>query len=134
MQAQAAAATQKRDATLLDVCEQLVALARKAGASESEAYAERTRESSVKVREGNVEELQQATSKGVGLRVITAGRLGFAYGTDFSKEGLRTLAARAVSLAKSSANLACAIIPLSCSSRAANAGRCNGSAISRSER
>ena len=103
MQAQAAAATQKRDATLLDVCEQLVALARKAGASESEAYAERTRESSVKVREGNVEELQQATSKGVGLRVITAGRLGFAYGTDFSKEGLRTLAARAVSLAKSSA-------------------------------
>src|SRR5438132_2552116 len=88
---------------LLEVCEKLVLLAKKAGASDAEAYAERTRESSVKVREGNVEELQQATSKGVGLRVITAGRLGFAYGTDFSKEGLRTLAARAVSLAKSSA-------------------------------
>src|SRR5207302_42936 len=68
-----------------------------------EAYAERTRESSVKVRDGNVEELQQATSKGIGLRVFTAGRLGFAYGTDFSKDGLRGLAESAVSLAKGAA-------------------------------
>ena len=50
-----AKAGKQRDASLLDVCEQLVAFAKKAGASDSEAYAERTRESSVKVREGNVE-------------------------------------------------------------------------------
>jgi len=105
VEAQVAAtkAREERELSLLDVCEQLVRLAKKAGASDSEAYAERTRDSSVKVRDGNVEELQQATSKGVGLRVFSAGRLGFAYGTDFSKDGLRRLAQSAVSLAKGAA-------------------------------
>jgi PmbA protein len=93
----------ERAAPLLGVCERLVALAKRAGASDAEAYAERTRESSVKVRDGNVEELHQATSKGIGLRVFTAGRLGFAYGTDFSREGLRKLAQSAVALAKGAA-------------------------------
>lgn len=88
---------------LLGVCEQLVQLARKAGAAEAEAYAERTRDSSVRVRDGEVEQLEQASSKGVGLRVVKEKRLGFAYGTDFSKEGLRELALRAVSLAKGAA-------------------------------
>ena len=93
----------QREAPLHDVCERLVALAKRAGASDAEAYAERTRESSVKVRDGNVEELHQATSKGVGLRVFSGGRLGFAYGTDFSREGLRKLAQSAVALAKGAA-------------------------------
>src|SRR3954468_6619688 len=88
---------------LQDVCEQLVKLAKKAGAAEAEAYAERTRDSSVKVRDGEVEELQQASSKGVGLRVISGKRLGFVYGTDFSKDGLKQLATRAVALAKGAA-------------------------------
>ncbi|HZX94118.1 MAG TPA: TldD/PmbA family protein [Myxococcales bacterium] len=89
--------------TLLSTCEQLVALARKAGAAEAEAYAERTRDASVKVRDGEVEELQQASSKGIGLRVISGGRLGFAYGTDLGKDGLRELAAKALALAKGAA-------------------------------
>ena len=89
--------------SLVSVCERLAALAKKAGASDAEAYAERSRESSVKVRDGEVEELQQATSKGIGLRVIKGGRLGFAYGTDFSKAGLQLLADRALALAKGTA-------------------------------
>lgn len=93
----------RREAPLLEVCERLVALAKRAGASDAEAYAERTRESSVKVRDGNVEELHQATSKGIGLRVFAAGRLGFAYGTDFSREGLRRLSQSALALAKGAA-------------------------------
>ena len=88
---------------LAPVCEQLVELAKKAGATEAEAYAERTRDSSVRVRDGEVEELQQASSKGVGLRVISGGRLGFAYGTDFSKAGLQSLAELATALAKGAA-------------------------------
>src|SRR5258708_10334118 len=72
---------------LLEVCEQLVKHARKAGAAEAEAYAERTRDSSARVRDGEGEELPQASSKGVGLRVIGGGRLGFAYGTEFSQAG-----------------------------------------------
>jgi len=91
------------NAPLLEVCERLVAAAKRAGANDAEAYAERTRESSVKVRDGNVEELHQATSKGVGLRVFAGGRLGFAYGTDFSRDGLRKLAHDAVALAKGAA-------------------------------
>ena len=93
----------KKPPSLIDTCERLVELARKTGAGEAEAYAERTRESSVKVRDGAVEELQQATSKGVGLRVISGGRLGFAYGTDFSREGLKGLAESAFALAKGAA-------------------------------
>ena len=89
--------------SLLETCEKAVKLARKSGADEAEAYAERTRDSSVRVRDGEVEELHQAASKGVGLRVISKGRLGFAYGTDFSKDGLKALAERATALAKGAA-------------------------------
>src|SRR5712664_3973397 len=88
---------------LLDTCEQLVKLARKAGATEAEAYAERTRDASVRVRDGEVEQLEQASSKGIGLRVITGQRLGFTYGTDLSKEGLQELARKAVALARGAA-------------------------------
>ena len=89
--------------SLLDTCEQLVKLARKAGATEAEAYAERTRDASVRVRDGEVEQLEQASSKGIGLRVIAGQRLGFTYGTDLSKDGLKRLAENAVALAKSAA-------------------------------
>ena len=85
---------------LVETCEQLVKLARKAGATEAEAYAERTRDASVRVRDGQVEQLEQASSKGIGLRVITGQRLGFSYGTDLSKDGLKQLAEKAVALAK----------------------------------
>ena len=88
---------------LLETCELLVSLARKAGAAEAEAYAERTRDASVRVRDGEVEELQQASSKGIGLRVITGQRLGFSYGTDLSKDGLKEMAEKAVALAKGAA-------------------------------
>jgi PmbA protein len=88
---------------LLKTCEELVRAALKAGAIEAEAYAERTRDSSVRVQNGEVEELRQAASKGVGLRVISGKRLGFTYGTDFSKAGLKALAERAVALAKGTA-------------------------------
>ena len=91
------------EAGLLEVAARLVELARKAGAEEAEAFAERTRDASVKVRDGAVEELSQATSKGVGLRVFSGGRLGFASGTDFSPEGLEALAGLAVALARESA-------------------------------
>jgi PmbA protein len=92
-----------RASELQRIADQLVELSLSAGAGEAEAYCEGTRESSVRVRDGEVEELSQATSKGVGLRVITGGRLGFAYGTDFSPAGLRLLAERAAALAKLSA-------------------------------
>jgi PmbA protein len=73
------------------------------GAKQADAWAELSRESQVRVRDGDVEDLQQATSRGLGLRVISAGRLGFAYTSDLSDASLDTLVDRALQLAKSSA-------------------------------
>ncbi len=59
--------------------------------------------SSVRVREGEVEDLTEATSRGLGLRVVVDSRLGFAYGSDLSPTGLATLAEKAVALARAAA-------------------------------
>lgn len=88
---------------LLDVARQLVERAKKAGAREAEAYVERSRSASVTVRQGEIEELSEAASKGVGLRVVEGGRLGFASTTDFSDDGLSALVSRAVALARAAA-------------------------------
>jgi PmbA protein len=108
--------------SLLDTCEQLVRLARKAGATEAEAYAERTRDASVRVRNGEIEQLEQASSKGIGLRVITGQRLGFAYGTDLSKDGLKQLAEKAMALAKGAAKDPANALPRGSQLGAADAG------------
>lgn len=85
------------------VTKKLVARARRKGAKQAEAWLEVNRESSVKVRDGEVEDLTQATAKGVGLRVFADGRLGFAYTSDFRPEALEQFVDRAVALAKQSA-------------------------------
>lgn len=90
-------------ADLLELCDRLVERAKKGGATQAEAYAERGREASVKVRDGEVEDLSEATAKGVGLRVIRAGRLGFAYTSDFSPAALDAFVKRALALAEVSA-------------------------------
>jgi len=65
----------------------LLALARRAveaarNGEAVEAYAAWTRETEVKVYSGEVETLVSAESQGVGVRVIAAGRLGYAYAAD----------------------------------------------------
>jgi PmbA protein len=47
-----------------------------------EAYAEESRHTDVEARKGEVEGLTSAESRGVGVRVIAGGRLGFAYAAD----------------------------------------------------
>ena len=81
----------------------VVELARQAGADEAEAYTERSREASVTVANGEIEELSEAVSKGVGLRVIRGGRLGFASTTDLEPRALAELVDRALALAKEAA-------------------------------
>jgi PmbA protein len=89
--------------TLKALAERAVDRARRRGARQADAWAERSRESSVRVRDGEVEDLQQATAKGLGLRVIASGRLGFAYTSDLTPESLDALVDRALTLARSSA-------------------------------
>jgi PmbA protein len=87
-------------AALRSIAEKVVARAVKRGAKQAEAYLETQRESSVRVRDGDVEDLTQSTSRGLGLRLIRGQRLGFAYTTDLSPASLDGLVDRALALAK----------------------------------
>ncbi len=85
------------------LAKQLVARAKKRGAKQAEAFIEVGRESSVRVRDGQIEDLTQATSKGAGIRVFVKDRLGFAWTSDFTTDALNSTVDRAVELAAASA-------------------------------
>jgi PmbA protein len=85
----------------------LIALARRAveaataaGASDAEAYAAEDSGREVRVHGGEVESLSAATQRGIGIRAWIGKRVGYAYGTDLSEEGLTALAARAAEAAR----------------------------------
>jgi PmbA protein len=86
------------------LAKKIVQRATKKGAKQAEAYLEVGRQSSCRVRNGEIEDLTEATSKGVGLRVITKDhRLGFAYTSDFEAESLERFVDRALQLAQTAA-------------------------------
>ncbi len=85
------------------IAKRLVQRAKKKGATEAEAFLQVGRESSVRVRDGAIEDLTEAASKGVGIRVIHKGRLGFAYTSDFEPSTLDTFVDRALELAAAAA-------------------------------
>jgi PmbA protein len=62
---------------LLAIADAIVA--RATGGEEVEAYVSRNRETTARARKGAVETLEQATSGGVGVRVVVDGKQGFAY-------------------------------------------------------
>jgi PmbA protein len=66
-----------------------------AGASDAEAYVSREGGRTVRVHAGEVESLEAATQTGVGVRAWHGHRVGYAYGTDLSDEGVREIAGRA---------------------------------------
>jgi PmbA protein len=66
---------------LADLCRAAVE-AGAGGEGDVEAYAEQSRRLSVRVRRGEVEALTSAESRGVGVRVVIDGRLGYAYAAD----------------------------------------------------
>ncbi len=65
------------DAELLALAEKVVAQAR--AGEHIEAYVGRSRETEVRIYEGEVENFTSAQSEGIGIRVIRDGRTGFAY-------------------------------------------------------
>ena len=70
-----------------------------AGGEEADAWCEDGVERSVRVYDGAVESMTEAGSKGAGVRVFREGRSGYAYGSDLSEEGLRSLARAAAEAA-----------------------------------
>jgi PmbA protein len=70
------------------------------GAEEAEGWAEHSTDRRIRVFEGEVESLTEASSRGLGVRAFGAGgRSGYAYGTDLSARGVRATAEAAVTAA-----------------------------------
>jgi PmbA protein len=70
-----------------------------AGTGDAEAWVERSWGTEVRVYEGRVESLREAGGRGLGLRVLSGGRPGYAYGTDLSDAGVLRLAEEAAASA-----------------------------------
>ncbi len=90
------------DQSLVDLCGDLVARAKAAGAEEAEAYLESMTTRSVDARGGAVESVTTARAHGVSVRVLIGGALGHASGTDLDRAGRADLAEQAVRLARAS--------------------------------
>jgi PmbA protein len=78
----------------------VVALAVKAGASDTEAVAREADEFSVNVRMGEVETLKESGSRGLGLRVFLGTQSASASTSDLTPEGIRLLVEGAMALAR----------------------------------
>ncbi len=78
---------------LLDLARAALEAAR--GDEAVEAYAEESRRTEVRARAGEVEGLSFAESRGVGVRLVTGGRLGYAWAADPSPEEVHRAVARA---------------------------------------
>jgi len=88
---------------LLDVAGRVLELAKQAGGGEADVIASRGTEFEVKVADGEIVTLTQATSKGLGLRVFVDGRMGFCTTSDFQPDSLAHAVQRAVAMAKETA-------------------------------
>ncbi len=92
------------DPSLRDFAEQAVERALRAGATDAEAVAAEGDEFSVRVRLGEVEELTEAGSRALGLRVFFAADGGYRTAStstsDLSAEGIQHLVSGAIGLAK----------------------------------
>jgi PmbA protein len=80
------------------LAEDLVKKAVELGADEAEVYLENNRDFELTVRNGDVETIKQATSKGVGLTVFKDKKLGFSYTSDFSDRSVEEFTKKTIQL------------------------------------
>lgn len=88
------------DVALEEIAQQVVDLARRAGASGAECTVAEGDEFEVTVRLGQVETLKESGSRGVGVRVLFGAHSGSSYTSDLSRQGLEEMVRRAVELAR----------------------------------
>jgi len=84
-----------------DLAEQLIKKSLKTGADAAEIYIESGRQLSIRVRNGDIETVQEASAAGVGIRVFVKGRMAFASSNDLREEALDDAVGRAVEFARS---------------------------------
>jgi len=78
----------------------LIAKAQDLGAEDVEFYYEVSEDNSIEVYEGEVESLESAHSKGLGIRVFVEGKMGFAYTTNFNDGVIEKVIKEAIANAK----------------------------------
>ncbi len=83
-----------------ELADRLVGRGRRMGASEVEVYIQNSRNLSVRVRNGDIETVQEADAGGVGFRVIVDGAMGFSHCNDFNDRSLSQTLERAISFAR----------------------------------
>jgi PmbA protein len=85
---------------LKDVAQLAVELAKRAGADDAEVIVRDGSELTTKIRLGEAELVQEAGSRGLGLRVLKGGRRAVTYTSDLRREALEALCAESVALAE----------------------------------
>ncbi len=86
-------------ADLLELANDCIQQAVKAGATGAECTISEGEEFSVKVRLGEVETIKQAASRAMGLRILAGSRTGSSYTSDLTPEGVRQMVRQAIELA-----------------------------------
>src|ERR1700740_3480096 len=90
----------KLETDLKEVAQDIVARARKAGASAAECVVREGDEFSTLVRLGQVETLKESGSRSIGMRVFFGKRAASTYSSDFSPAGLDRMVKSALDLAR----------------------------------
>jgi len=80
------------------LAENIVKKALKSGADQAEVYLVADRDFELDVRNGDVETIKQATSKGLGLTVFKDKKIGFSFTSDFSDESIEEFIKKTVQL------------------------------------
>jgi len=84
-----------------ELAENLVKKCLEKGADASEVFIESSRNLSVEVRKGDIETVQEASSSGVGFRVLKNKAMAFSYSNDLSEKALEDTLTKAVGFAES---------------------------------
>jgi len=87
----------------LDTARRVVEQARKMGAEQVEAFFSYGRELSIEVVNQEVETMKMAEDRGLGVRVIRAGRLGFAFSSDLEPPALDRVVEQALAISRQTA-------------------------------
>ena len=87
---------------LLDLCDDVLARAERAGATACEAFAEYVKQTSASVEQNELKGASSAEHEAVGIRLFVGDRMGFAYVNRFDDESLDEAIADAVAIARAS--------------------------------
>ncbi|MDD4646429.1 MAG: TldD/PmbA family protein [Bacteroidales bacterium] len=84
----------------IKLTESLVSKAKKLGADAAEVFLETGRNLTVMVQDGEVETVQEASTAGVGFRVIVEGKMGFSHCNNLTESALEDTLKRAIEFAR----------------------------------